>query len=96
MQPDGTSKAVTVEKKMGEYAPKSKVRITIDFHVTPHILRHTYATNLILAGVNIKKVQYLLGHAKVETTLNIYTHLMENRPEDLIRDIRMAFEKPEK
>lgn len=95
-QPDGTTEQETVQKNLGDYAPKSKVRITIDFLVTPHILRHTYATNLVLAGVNIKKVQYLLGHAKVETTLNIYTHLMENRPEDNIKDIQRAFRQPKK
>lgn len=43
--------------------------------VTPHILRHTYATMLYYAGVDIKQAQYLLGHASPEITLSIYTHL---------------------
>ena len=43
--------------------------------ITPHFLRHTYATNLFYAGIDIKAAQYLLGHANVETTLKIYTHL---------------------
>ena len=54
-------------------------------------MRHTYITNLILGGTNIKVVQYLAGHAKVETTLNIYTHLMQNRPEDNIGYINTVF-----
>jgi len=40
-----------------------------------HSIRHTYATKLYEAGVGIKSAQALLGHADVQTTLNIYTHL---------------------
>lgn len=68
-----------------------QVKRNIDFAVTPHILRHTYITNLILSGMNIKKVQYLAGHSTVEMTLNIYTHVIENRPEDFMEDIINAF-----
>jgi integrase len=38
-------------------------------------LRHTYATALYDAGVDIKYAQYLLGHEDVQITLNIYTHI---------------------
>lgn len=41
---------------------------------TPHLFRHNYASELCVAGVPIKSAQYLLGHADVATTLNIYTH----------------------
>ena len=43
--------------------------------LTPHYLRHTYATNLFYAGIDIKAAQYLMGHTDIQTTLNIYTHL---------------------
>ena len=43
--------------------------------VTPHLFRHTYATKLFYAGVDVKTAQYLLGHSSVQVTLGIYTHL---------------------
>lgn len=84
------------EKKLGETVRNSKVQITIDFDVTPHILRHTYITNLILSGANVKVVQYLAGHSKVETTLNIYTHLIERSPEANLGTVLQAFPAAEK
>ena len=43
--------------------------------VTPHIFRHTYATNLYYAGIDVKTAQRLLGHSSIQVTLEIYTHL---------------------
>lgn len=82
-------------KKLGETVRNSRVRITIDFAVTPHILRHTYITNLILSGANIKVVQYLSGHSKAEITLNIYSHLMDRCPEANLGAVLAAFPAPE-
>ena len=55
----------------------------IDFHVSPHLLRHTYITNLIHAGVDPKTVQYLAGHENSQTTMDIYAKVKYNRPEEL-------------
>ena len=48
---------------------------------TPHMLRHTYATLLFDADIDVKTAQTWLGHTDIKTTLDIYTHLSEQRRE---------------
>lgn len=59
-----------------KYAPR-KLPVVID-KINPHMLRHTYATMLYNAGVDIMTASELLGHADIETTLRIYTELRKN------------------
>jgi len=60
-------------------------RCEFEKHVTPHVLRHTFATHLVRKGVPIATVRDLLGHAKIETTA-IYTHHSPAHLEDAMKE----------
>ena len=42
--------------------------------ITPHVFRHTFITNMLAAGLDLKSVQYIVGHDDAQTTLNVYAH----------------------
>ena len=49
------------------------------YQISTHGLRHTHATLLVASGMDIKQVQARLGHSKIDTTLNIYTHVLKEK-----------------
>ncbi|TSC72792.1 MAG: Tyrosine recombinase XerC [Parcubacteria group bacterium Gr01-1014_70] len=72
----------SVERIIKRYAAKAG----ISKKVTPHTLRHMFATDLLINGADIRSVQQMLGHANVATT-QIYTHITDKQ----LREVHEAF-----
>lgn len=82
------------EKKSNRLTPRSVERIVkryavkagITRKVTPHVIRHSFATDLLQAGADLRSVQALLGHANIATT-QVYTHVTDRH----LREVHKAF-----
>lgn len=75
-------------KAKNEKVPSKKARLKMPrkYEFTSHQLRHTYATNCIAAGIDVRTVQYLMGHASPEMTME-YTHVSESALVDARRKL---------
>lgn len=56
---------------------------SIEFHITPHMFRHTFATSLLEADVDIRYIQEMLGHSSINIT-EIYTHVAMSKQRDIL------------
>lgn len=74
--------ARSVQRLIKGYARKIKLPV----EATPHIIRHSFATDLLMAGADIRSVQEMLGHKNIQTT-QIYTHVTHKH----LKDVHSAF-----
>jgi integrase/recombinase XerD len=65
------------------YLRRLLARAGIEKPITPHKLRHTYATRLLETGAQLVDIQALLGHADIGST-QVYTHVGEDRMAELV------------
>ena len=77
----------------GRDASRAQKKVQVIDHITAHMFRHTYASMLYEAGVDIKSAQRFLGHAVIEMTLAVYTHLTKFKEDEAINSLNTHLEK---
>ena len=77
INPNGISVTLLLaEKRIVKKYPNMKIG-----HIHPHTMRHTFATHALKNGMQMKTLQKILGHSKITTTMDLYSHVLEDTME---------------
>lgn len=68
-----------IRRQMKRIAQMDKIDVDLPQNLHPHILRHTACTRMAESSIDIRTLQYLMGHSKLETTMKIYNHVDMDR-----------------
>lgn len=82
-----------INKDRQKQAEKGKKDFVPMEHIYPHVLRHTFATRCFEAGIEAKTVQKYLGHSSVAITLDIYTHVTDDKAKEDMNKLEQLYEK---
>ena len=83
---DGETEMGLTRRSIERIVKQHAIKAGISKKVTPHVIRHCFATDLLSNGADLRSVQMLLGHANISTT-QIYTHITDNQ----LRNVHKKF-----
>lgn len=72
---------------ISKFSPNFKHQLD---NITPHMLRHTFATNMYLCGIDVLTAKEQIGHSNIETTLQIYTHITQSHAKEQMQKLNNA------
>jgi len=78
-------------RQVQNFLEEAGIAAGIQKHVSPHVLRHSFATHMLENGINLRKIQLMLGHRSLTTT-SIYTHLAA----DFLKKVESPLDKLKK
>jgi len=85
---DGRPKtATTFDKEFSHIQNAYNQKYHTNLKITPHVLRHSFCTNMVNSGMNIKSVQYMTGHASAKILLDVYT---DSDPKTVLKEFHEA------